>query len=453
MKFVNRMEELELLEKLWQQDRALVVLYGRRRVGKTRLMQEFTSPRDTFFFTFSNIAVARQLREFRERAAEYLRDDMILKIGGDWYDTLRYFFRVMKDGATVVLDEFTYAIKSDRKIVSDIQNLWDGELRERKLKILICGSMLGMVRDDLLSHTSPLYGRRTADIHLGDLGYRHALEFFPDPAYGIEAYMLVGGMPEYLLVAARHDNLRDLVSGEFLDQKGYFYREPYYMLSQDLKDMKVYFAILNAVAYGKTRPGEIANFVGLPGRSIYPYLDNLQRLEFIRREVPLGGSTRKGIYRLSRPMIRSWFNIVYGKRHEIEAGTATFLPGNMNRILGTAFENLCIQYLGELNRRGKPGMGRIGRWWHKGEEIDIACLDEGKRNVVLIEVKHSKLETGKCMKIFRELERKSGLTPWTSGEWNIEYGIMAREIEGKEYLRKDGYLCYDMSDIIRTHFN
>jgi len=448
MKFINRAMELELLENLWKEDRVLVVLYGRRRVGKTRLMQEFTSSRETFFFTFSDTAVTRQLREFRERAAEYLRDDMILKLAGDWYDTLRFFFRNLEDDATIVLDEFTYAIKSDRKILSDLQRLWDGELRERRVKILVCGSMLGMVRDEVLAHTSPLYGRRTADIHLGDLSYRHALEFFPDPAFGIEAYMLLGGMPEYLLVAARHDNLLDLVGTEFLNSRGYFYNEPYYMLLQNLKDMNRYFAILNAIACGNTRPGEIANFVGIGSRSIYPYLENLRRLEFIRREVPMGGSPKKGIYRLSRSMIYSWFNTVYRKRHEIETGTAAVGRGELNRVMGVSFESLCTEYFIELNRREQSGLERVGRWWHRGEEIDIVGLDMHRKRVVLVEVKYKKLDAGVCRKLLGELERKVELTPWSPGEWTITFGVMARELDGKDALREEGYVCHDLNDMI-----
>ncbi|MCK4613855.1 MAG: ATP-binding protein [Thermoplasmata archaeon] len=448
MEFIDRIEEMELLNTLWSEDKALVVIYGKRRVGKTRLIQEFTSSMDTFFFTFSDTSVGVQLREFRSRAAEYLRDTMITKLKGDWYDTLRFFFRNLKDSTTVVLDEFTYAIKADRKILSDLQRLWDGEPGDRKIKLIICGSMLGMVKEEILAHTSPLYGRRTRDIHLGDLRYQDALDFFSEPEYGITAYMMVGGMPEYLLVASKHKNLRDFVTNELLDRKGYFYREPYYLLSQNLKDMKTYFAILNAIAYGNTKPSKIANFVDVPGRSIYPYLENLQRLEFIRREIPVGGNPKRGIYTLSEPMLYSWFNIVYRKRHETEIGAASFVPEDMNRILGTAFESLSIEYMVEMNKKYTMGLNRIGRWWHKGEEIDIVCLKTKSKEVWLFEIKYKKLNLNTCKRILNKLEKKSELTPWFADKWNIRYGIIARDIKDKASLNNDGYLCYDMGDII-----
>jgi len=446
--FVNRTEELQLLRRLWKQDRAFVVVFGRRRVGKTRLIQEFSSDRDTFFFTFSDTYRGVQLLEFRSRAAEYLGDNMILNLGGDWYDTLKFFFSKLEDGATVVLDEFTYAIRADRKMLSDLQRLWDNELREQKMKLIISGSMLGMVKDDVLAHTSPLYGRRTRDIHLGALGYRHALDFFSDPLYGVQAYMVVGGMPEYLLVASEHGALDDLVTHEFLDHKGYFFREPYYTLSQDLKDMKTYFALLNAMAYGKTKPGEIAHFVGVEPRSIYPYLENLQRLEFIRREVSLGGNTRRGIYKLVDPAMFSWFNLVYKRRHEIELGVAHVSHQQMTAMLGTAFESLATEFVAGMNRRDAMGMTSLGRWWHKGEEIDIIGIDTSARTVFMFEVKYTKMGARESNTLLNSLERKAELTPWQPDRWKFCYGLIARELSAKEDLRTKGYLCYDLADII-----
>ena len=448
MKFMDRIEELELLGRLWERDSALVVIYGKRRVGKTRLIQEFTSGRDTFFFTFSNTKAGVQLQEFRTRAAEHLGDGMILNMGGDWYDTLRFFFRSLEDGTTVVLDEFTYAIKADKKILSDLQRLWDQELRERTIKLIICGSMLGMVKDDVLSHTSPLYGRRTRDIQLRPFGYRHAVEFFPDPEYGLQAYMVVGGMPEYLLVATEYTKLEDLISHEFLNQRGYFFRELYYMLSQDLKVMKTYFAILNAISYGNTKPTEIAHFIGAETRSLYPYLETLKRLEFIRREVALGGERKKGIYKISDPMIYSWFNIVYKKRDQIEIGIDSVPPQEISSMLGCAFETLAREFIAEINHRDGLGATSIGRWWHKGEEIDLVCLDPAGRNVFLFETKYAKLVLKTSTTIINSLKRKAGLTPWPPEKWNIHYGLIAKEITGKEKIKEKGYLCYDMKDII-----
>ncbi len=447
MRFINRVEEMKRLDTLCQQDRALIVVYGRRRVGKTRLIQEFTAAKGHFFFTFANTSAGVQREEFRQRAAEYLRDDMILKIHGDWYDILRYLFRQMPEGDIVVLDEFTYAIRADRKILSDIQRLWDGEFRDRPLKILISGSILGMIRDEVLAHTSPIYGRRTGSLQLKEFDYRHSIEFFPDPEYGFAAYMLVGGMPEYLLVASKYSTIEELVQNEFLSQQGYFYREPYFMLSQELKEMKIYFSVLNAIAYRKTRPVDIAGFVGIPARAVYPYLENLQRLEFVARELPIGDGVKQGIYRLSVPMIYSWFNIVHRRRHEIEMGIARFSAEEINRISGHSFEYAAREFLLERNRK-EPMFNRIGRWWKGGSEIDIVALNTDKKKVLFFEVKYQELTRNRALKVIRELERKVENTPFVSGDMTQIYGIIARKLKDREGVREKGYLAFDLEDIL-----
>ena len=130
--------------------------------------------------------------------------------------------------------------------------------------------------------------------------------------------MIIGGVPEYLMVAPEYPDIKKFLINEFLDTRGYFYREPYYILSQDLKEIRVYFGLLNAIAFGNTKPTNIANFVGIETRAIYPYLETLQRLGIIKREIAIGGNPKRGIYVLQDSMLYSWFNVVYPRRHEIE---------------------------------------------------------------------------------------------------------------------------------------
>jgi AAA+ ATPase superfamily predicted ATPase len=445
MKFVNRKIELDWLAKISKKERSLLVIYGRRRIGKTRLIQEFLTEKDAFFFTFSDTPQNVQIQEFKDRAAEYLKDNMITKLTGDWYDVLRFFFDKVKNKNIVVLDEFTYAIKSDKKILSDMQRLWDHELKNKKINIILCGSLLGMIKEEVLSHTSPLYGRRTRDLELKALRYRDAAEFFSSSDYALEAYMLLGGVPEYLVVADEYNNSVDLLQNEFLDSKGYFYKEPYFLLSQDLKEIRVYFAILNAIAYGNTKPTNIANFVGIETKAIYPYLEPLQRLGFIRRETALGGNLKRGIYFISDPMLYTWFNIVYKNRHEIELVIAKVNNSEISRILGRPFEALVLEYILFLNRTKNFGFDKVGRWWHKDKEIDIVCLDTKKKCAILLETKYTKIKTPN--KILKNLENTAEYTPWYKAGWKMKYGVIARTVENKEKMSEKGYLVYDMENI------
>ncbi len=448
MNFYNRSKELEHLNRALERERSLTIIYGKRRVGKTFLLRRFLSEKGGFFFTFSDSSRETQMEEFRDRAAEFLGDDLIRSIKGDWFLILRFLFRNLEEGSLVVLDEFTYAIRSDRKVLSDLQRLWDDDLQERSLHIILCGSLLGMVKDEILSHTSPLYGRRTHELPLAPFGYRDSLNFFSSQDYGILAYLLVGGMPEFLRVATDHSSLEGLVDREFLNPRGYFYREPYYLLSQNLREVKTYFSILNAIAYGKTRPTEISHFVGIETRGIYPYMETLQRLEFVRRETPVGGNRKRGVYKLRDPLFHSWFNLVYPRREEVEMEAAFFRAKETQTFLGRRFEELAREFLMDMNRDQKLGFSEIGSWWHKEEEIDIVCLDAQGKRVLLLEAKYHKLELSEARSLLSKLEQKLSKTPWEAEDWEVQLGVLGQGLTGKEELREEGFVCHDMGDIL-----
>jgi AAA+ ATPase superfamily predicted ATPase len=234
---------------------------------------------------------------------------------------------------------------------------------------------------------------------------------------------------------------------EFLNPRGYFHREPYYLLSQDLKEIRTYFSILNAIAFGNTRPTNIANFIGLETRMIYPYLETLQRLEFIRREVPIGGNPKRGIYFISDPMIYSWFNIVYKKRHEIESDIFT-LNSNDIQFFSRSFENLAREFLLRVNANRGLGIKQLGRWWHKGEEIDIVGINPEKKLAYFFEVKYQTVNERKCTRILNRLKRKAVLTPFSSEEWENVFGVVAKKITKKAYTEREEHLMFDIDDII-----
>jgi AAA+ ATPase superfamily predicted ATPase len=150
-------------------------------------------------------------------------------------------------------------------------------------------------------------------------------------------------------------------------------------------------------------------------------------------------------------MIYSWFNLVYAVRQEIEGGTAVFQAERLNRVLGTAFESLCTEFIAGLNREKGWGYDRIGCWWHKEEEIDIVCLDTGKKRALLCEVKYGKLDGRGAGGVLDGLARKMELTPWSEG-WKVEYCVLAGEIRDGENVReelgKERCRCYEMRDII-----
>ena len=436
MEFIDREREIEVLSREWRNRPSFVVLYGRRRVGKTRLMREFSKDKRTFFFTFPEAIKEVQMREFKRAIASFLGDELILKVETDnWFDLLRYLAERVDD-CLIVLDEFTYAIKSDRKILSDLQRVWDGILSEKNVMLVISGSLLGMMWDDVLSHASPLYGRRTRSIHLKHLDYRNALKFFQDREYGIMAYMLVGGIPPYLRLASRYSSIEEFVREEFLSDYGLFYDEPYVILGEELRELKTYFSILRAIAEGNRRLERIANYLCLPARSVYPYLETLMRLGFVEKETPILGSRKVSLYRISDPVLLSWFVLTYPQMTDIASGTARL--DDLYKVFSVRFEDLAREFL--LLKRPVE-FETLGRWWFRGEEIDIVAL--GKDTASLIEVKWKDLSERDARRVLKELENKSTLVRF---EGTFRFGIIARNIEGKEELRDEGYLAWDLGD-------
>jgi AAA+ ATPase superfamily predicted ATPase len=437
MKFIDREKEMEILEREWENRPSFVVLYGRRRVGKTRLLREFAKGKKTFFFTFPEAVKEVQMREFREAVAGFLGDEFVRKLKtDDWFDLLRYLAEKVDD-CLIVLDEFTYAIKSEKKILSDLQRVWDNILSEKNVMLVLSGSLLGMMWDDVLSYASPLYGRRTRSMNLRPFDYPNALKFFSDKEFGIRAYMLVGGIPSYLRLASRYSNIGEFLREEFLSDYGFFYDEPYVLLGEELRELKTYFSILRAIAEGNRRLERIANFVGLPARSVYPYMETLMRLGFVERESPVLGSRKVSLYRIKDPMLLTWFTLTYPQMAEISSGMARL--DDLYKVYSTRFEELAREFL-TLFRPIE--FKSLGRWWYKGEEIDIVALGN---ETALIEVKWRDLSERDALRVLRELEAKAEKV---RSAGNVRLGIIARGVGGKVKLREKGYLAWDLEDIL-----
>lgn len=207
----------------------------------------------------------------------------------DWDQLFAYFVKNLPEGRFYLcIDEFSYLIKNDRSILGSLQRYWDSALSSSDICIVLSGSMLGLMSEMVLSYASPLYGRRTRDILLEGLPFSDARKLL-DMSFedSLKIYMVLGGVPEYLIKASEYKTLSPFLENEFFDKYGYFYREPYFIISQEFRDLNTYFSILDAVALKNTKPSEIANFAGMDTRQIYPYLENLIRLGFLERRVSL----------------------------------------------------------------------------------------------------------------------------------------------------------------------
>ncbi len=245
------------------------------------------------------------------------------------------------------------------------------------------------------------------------------------------------------MAASDYKKFDDFIKEEFFNKKGYFYREIYFLLSQDFREIQTYFSILQAVAYGNTKPNEIGNFIGKNTREIYPYMENLIRLGMVRREETVIGKT-SGLYFLKECFIDLWFNFVHKYRGQIEMNESfTVNKRELDAYFGKRFEQLAK----ELIIKKKPfEFQKIGGWWHKDKEIDVVALNNETKEIAFFEVKWGDIEIKAARNILNELKEKSKFVKWNDEKRREYYGIIAREIEDKESLIKGGFLVFDLDD-------
>lgn len=273
--FINRESELNHLEEEYSKDASrFVVLYGRRRIGKTALIEEFgKNKKDFIYYLADQQTETQQIESFKQQIYEYAHDDFLLKTRFDnWDQFFSYLTKILPVDKRLVIgiDEITYIIKSTPAFLSILQKYWDTFFSKTKIFFIVSGSHVGMMLREVLS-------RRTSQIHLKAFDFKHASMFLK--TFGIEErvmlYSITGGVAKYLLLIEER-KLSEFVKKKIIEKEGFFYQESIFLLSQEFKNPNVYLSILKAVALGHTKLNEISNFVGIEGKKVTRYLDVLQ---------------------------------------------------------------------------------------------------------------------------------------------------------------------------------
>jgi len=295
-RFVNREDELEMLHSRFESDTAeLLVVYGRRRLGKSALVREAIEDRDdAIYWQATEETPEVQLTNFIETARETF--PLIEDIKRDWEALLRVLGR---QNAVVVLDEFPYLIESDDALPSKIQRVWDMHLEETEITLVLVGSSISIMEEKVLSGGSPLYGRRTATIDLPSLELEDARQFYPedDPDSVIQTWGVFGGTPYYLQALTPSASLTENVQSHVLSEHGVLHNEPEFLLRTEfgIREPQTYYTILRAIAMGKREANEIADFAGIDSNALGSYLSKLRRLRLVERDIPVTATrTRLG---------------------------------------------------------------------------------------------------------------------------------------------------------------
>jgi AAA+ ATPase superfamily predicted ATPase len=333
--FVNRVTELDLLERRFKSGKAeFFVLYGRRRVGKTELLAHFCEGKRSIFFV-SDLGSEISLRTALSGAVNSVLfgSNQMNAVYSTWEDLLHALFQAAQtERLVVVLDEFPYLVAAHPPLATILQRIWDQTLKNSQIMLILCGSYIGMMEETVLGYQAPLYGRRSGQYLLEPLQFKDAKLFYPgfSPEDQIRAYAIYGGTPAYLHTLQSQMSLRENILAGVLSRGSYLYDEVRFVLQQELREPRNYFAILQAIAAGKTRLNEIKQATGIEGAT--SYLDTLQQLHLVERIVPVTETqpqkSRRGIYRLKDHYLRFWFRYVHPYRSQLERGSAQMILEN-----------------------------------------------------------------------------------------------------------------------------
>ena len=438
--FVGRLRELNKLNALYNSNQfEFVVFYGRRRVGKTTLINEFTEQKKSIYY----MAVEGTKKENLAGLSKTFLQESLAPLSqfNDYEDLLLYIDQLALSGERyiVAIDEFPYLAASYPAISSLLQKHIDHCWKNSNLFLILCGSSMSFMEEQVLGYKSPLYGRRTAQFKIHPFTFFEARQMLSSFAPEDQAilYGATGGIPEYLSRINRHLSLERNLIDLFFDESGRLFEEPVNLLKQELREPATYHSIISAIAGGASRLNEIAGKTGLETSGCSNQITSLIALGIIRKETPVteSATSRKTIYRLEDSMFLFWYRFVRPNISGITRGIGEtiyrqMVEPNINDFMGHVFEDICIQYLYHPHVYAKlPFLpGNIGKWWGNNpatksqEEIDIMAVQDDqallgeckwRNNDINMKILSQLLERGKLFhyeKQYYMLFSKTGFT-------------------------------------------
>jgi uncharacterized protein len=448
MIFVNRTKELKQLEELYAQSNTeaqLLILYGKRRVGKTELVKKFLQDKEGLYFLATHVSAREQLNSATEQFAEYFGDEFIGRTSMDnWQKLFKYIGQKLdnlKKPLVLVFDEFPYMAEGEPAISSLFQYGWDEILKHRKVFLIIMGSSINMMYKHTLQYSAPLYGRRSAAILLEPFDFAQSAEFLtaynPGKKYTFEelfaCYALVGGIPAYLRQLNPSLSIEDNLIENILPKDKYLNIEPELLLTEEFNEPQTYLTILKAIGLGRTKSSEIANLVGIDASKLNYYFTQLLTLRLINREVPITESnpenSKKSYYSIADQFLRLYFSLMFTNKSQMEAGDLSELVKNkkdiVTKLVAKSYEDISVELIKlAIEAKQLPVFHTYGREWGKDFEIDLVGLNKETNSILFVETKYSKNPAD--VGIYWELEDYSNRMKWGNDKTNKFYALISR---------------------------
>lgn len=391
--FIGRNTELKTLDKLYRSNKfEFAVIYGRRRVGKTALINEFSKDKDTIFFTGVETNAKQNLENFSRCIMEYQTGFALDSSFASFQAAMEYVFQLaQKKRLVLVIDEYPYVARASKSFASTLQMLIDKNKDSSKLFLILCGSSMSYMEDNVLAYKAPLYGRRAAQLKIQPFDFFESCRYFENFSGEDKAlaYGIMGGTPQYLMQLDDRLSIEDNIKNTHLNPASSIFEEPNNLLKQEVREPAIYNAVITAIATGASKISEISGKIDEDTSVCATYIKNLISLGIVKKEMPYGEkSGRKTIYSIEDNMFRFWYRFVPGNTSLISRGAADLaysrIAPELSAYMGGVFEEICKQYLWRLLLAGKCAVSftELGRWWGTNpktrtqEEIDIMGTDK-----------------------------------------------------------------------------
>jgi len=423
--FIGREAELQFLNDKYEENKGqLIVLYGRRRVGKTETLREFCKGKSHIFFSCTQTTDRVQLSKFSKLL---LKEDIPAKQYvtefADWEKAFRAILDLPygDEKKLVIIDEFPYMCRGNKSIPSILQNLWDAEFKNSNVMLILCGSAMSFIEKELLAEKNPLYGRATGIYKMKEMGFYDAIKFFPDysPKDKVLTYSVLGGIPHYLNQWNPKLSVAENIKRNILTKGCILYSEVDFLLHQELRETPIYNSIIEAVALGNTRLNDISQKSLVEDTSkTSVYLKNLIELGIVKREFSVDAgikeqaNTNRGIYRLTDNFFRFWYAFGYTNFSQLEDGDVEGIYNYaveplLHEFASFSFEDVCKEFVREMQKKNELPFrySKMGRWLGKTTvrddnavdglrvaetEIDLLGIDRGAKEYLVGECKFKK---------------------------------------------------------------
>ena len=443
-KFIDRKEELNFLDEKYRSDKAeLIVLYGRRRIGKTTLLKKFMEGKNATYFLGGVESSENTLKRLSKlTGSEINRIEKFL----DWIEK-----KYLAEKGCLIIDEFPFLVENFPSFPSLLQEAWDERLAKTKAVLILCGSSISMMEKHALDYKSPLYGRRTGQWKVTKIQTSFLNKFFPgySPEELVLTYATLDMIPGYLTKFDPKKRPWENIREQMLSKGGYFYEEVPILLREELRDPANYLSILSAIAAGANSFERIKAETGLDKSMISKYLHILEGIGMVVRKTPAlltykgKLKSRNRRYGLGDNFVHFWLRYVYSNEQDLEIGrlkeVTVRIKEDIKYYLGEKFEELVKESLPWL---GFNEYSEVGSWWHKSTEVDLVAVSRQKKKILLGECKWK--DNVNAERVLKELKEKSESMPLPS-DWKKEHVVFSRSFKKKTEEAK----CLSLEEIRR----